>query len=203
MMKKLLCTLLVILLTLALCACTSDHPNKVSSDQMLTQAVLSQEEQDILSLLGTSDAVVLDYSVDESIRTVRLERYELSASGNWTPLGGGSFICSTDSGRIALSMTPDRNEIRLAIQDKHGTSAVRSCYPTSDFTGMSIANSYVSDEIAIVPDQEIPLAIQILTTQTETRSYAIDSFFHPEEIAQHGYEHVYAITATFSENSFS
>lgn len=201
-MKKLLCVLIALILMLSLCACAAGDKRQ-NSGQVLAQAELTQEEEDVLSLLGAGKSIVFDYKVGESIRTVRLERYELNADGGWTAMGGGSFICGSTSGRIALSMDPDRNEIRFAIQDEHGTSAVKNNYPVSGFVGMSVATSYVSNETDITPDQEIPLAVQILTTQNETHSYAPDYFFHPEEYAQHGYEHVYAVTITFSEDGLN
>lgn len=199
-MKKLAIVALFLLVVFTLSAC-SGQP--ASTGLQLAPAELTEEEKNVLSLLGDSKAALFDFTVDESIRSVRVERYELSADGTWQSFGGGSFIVDGASGRLALSLNPTSNEIRLAIQDDHGTSAIRNDYPVSDFTGMSMTSSLLASPVDIVPDQEIPLMVQILTNKNEVHSYTVEYFFHPEEYTKFDYEHVYAITVTFSSDSLS
>ena len=96
-------------------------------------------------------------------------------------LGGGSFAVSGEKGRIALTMNPNSGEIRFAVQDDHGTSAIKQAYPEEDLTGLAVATSALSAPTAIVTDQEIPLMIQILDSGDKTVSYSPEYFFHPEE----------------------
>ncbi len=198
-MKKVLAGFCCALMLVALTACAAQP----GGGMQLSRAELTEEEESILSLLGGSRASIFDFTMDESIKTVRIERYELGQDGKWQSFGGGSFALSGKEGRLALSLDPTGNEIRLAVQDEHGTSAIKHSYPTSGFAGMSAATSMAPAKTAIVPDQEIPLVVQILTAKDKTVSYSVDYFFHPEEYAQHGYEHVYAVTATFSANPLS
>ena len=46
-------------------------------------------------------------------------------------------------------------------------------------------------------------SVQIATTKNEIRSYEVGYFHMPREYAKHGYEHVYAITVTFSAGAAS
>ncbi len=75
--------------------------------------------------------------------------------------------------------------------------------PGGDSTGLFYATSTLTNPTAVKLDQEIPLAIQIATTQSEIHSYDVQYFGMPREYAKHGYEHVYAITVTFRADSVS
>ena len=137
-----------------------------------------------------------------ALRSVRVERYELQ-NGAWKAFGGGSFAVSGEKGRIALTMNPNSGEIRFAVQDDHGTSAIKQAYPEENLTGLAVATSALSAPTAIVTDQEIPLMIQILDSGDKTVSYSPEYFFHPEEYEKLGCERVYAVTVTFSSDSLS
>ena len=156
----------------------------------------------LLALLGGSQTSVFDFTTDNALRSVRVERYELQ-NGAWKAFGGGSFAVSGEKGRIALTMNPNSGEIRFAVQDDHGTSAIKQAYPEEDLTGLAVATSALSAPTAIVTDQEIPLMIQILDSGDKTVSYSPEYFFHPEEYEKLGCERVYAVTVTFSSDSLS
>ena len=59
----------------------------------------------------------------------------------------------------------------------------------------------LSEKKEIVYEEEIPLAIQIATSKNEISSYVVDYFYQPEEYEKFDYEHVYAITVEFSQNT--
>lgn len=67
----------------------------------------------------------------------------------------------------------------------------------------SWATSLLSRQEEIRYEEEIPLAIQIVTTKNEIRSFDTSYFFHPEEYEQYGYDHVYAVTVLFSQKPLS
>ena len=163
---------------------------------------MTEEENAVLTLLGGSQTSVFDFTTDNALRSVRVERYELQ-NGAWKAFGGGSFAVSGEKGRIALTMNPNSGEIRFAVQDDHGTSAIKQAYPEEDLTGLAVATSALSAPTAIVTDQEIPLMIQILDSGDKTVSYSPEYFFHPEEYEKLGCERVYAVTVTFSSDSLS
>lgn len=198
-MKKLLCAALALLLAALVCACAPSAPNATLT---LKKAELTQEERDVMSLLGGGKTAIFDFALDDSIKTVRVERYELCAKGEWEAFGGGSFAV-TGTGRIALTLDPAHDEIRVAIQDEHGTSAIRNTYPENGRVGQNIATSLPEGEMRFGAGQEVPLAVQVLTGQKEIVTYTTDYFFRPEEYLQYGYENVYAVTVTFLSDALN
>ena len=66
---------------------------------------------------------------------------------------------------------------------------------------MTFATSVLTESVPIEVDKEVPLVVQIATTKNEIRSYDVKYFDMPREYDKHDYEHVYAITALFSEKS--
>ena len=192
-MKKLLCAALAALLTALLCACAASAPE---ATLVIRQAELTQEEQEMASLLGCGSSVIYDFSLDDSVKTVRVERYQLGADGAWEAIGGGSFAASGE-GRIALTMDPGRDVFRVAIQNENGTSSIRNAYPEGSRTGQSVATSRQEGEVKFCAGQEVPLVVQVIADEREIASYSTEYFFRPEEYAQRGYEHVFAVTVTF------
>lgn len=192
-MKKLLCAALAALLTALLCACAASAPE---ATLVIRQAELTQEEQEMASLLGCGSSVIYDFSLDDSVKTVRVERYQLGADGAWEAIGGGSFAASGE-GRIALTMDPGRDVFRVAIQNENGTSSIRNAYPEGSRTGQSVATSRQEGEVKFCAGQEVPLVVQVIADEREVASYSTEYFFRPEEYAQRGYEHVFAVTVTF------
>ncbi len=200
MKKRIFAALGALLLLLVLTACAGQ--TAVNAAQSLRPAEMTEEENAVLALLGGSQTSVFDFTTDNALRSVRVERYELQ-NGAWKAFGGGSFAVSGEKGRIALTMNPNSGEIRFAVQDDNGTSAIKQAYPEEDLTGLAVATSALSAPTAIVTDQEIPLMIQILDSGDKTVSYSPEYFFHPEEYEKLGCERVYAVTVTFSSDSLS
>ena len=48
---------------------------------------------------------------------------------------------------------------------------------------------------------EIPLAVQVITSNNQIMSYQVDYFHSPEEYEKLGYEGVFAITILFSQKT--
>lgn len=192
-MKKLLCAALVVMLATVLCACAGAAPE---ATLVIRRAELTQEEQELKSLLGCGNSAIYDFALDDSVKTVRVERYRLGADGAWEAIGGGSFAASGE-GRIALTMDPGRDVFRVAIQNEHGTSSIRNTYPEGSRMGQSVATSLQEGEVKFGAGQEVPLVVQVITDEREVVSYSTEYFFRPEEYAQRGYENVFAVTVTF------
>ena len=53
----------------------------------------------------------------------------------------------------------------------------------------------------LTEEEEIPLAVQIITSKNEVVSYQVDYFHSPEEYEKLGYEGVFAITIRFSQKT--
>lgn len=201
-MKK-FCYLLLLAAAMLLCACQK-APS--SPAMYIEPAQLTQVEEDIAKLLGANTATpIYDFQVDDSVQSMTINAYELE-NGQWHLFYGGGGRAFTDSsGRLALEYDTIRDGIREAIQSKtvSGSTSFESTEPLGLPEGFHRATSKLDQRQEIVYGQEIPLAIQIVTSRNEVRSFDTSYFHHPEEYAKYGYEHVFAITVTFRQEPLS
>lgn len=196
-MRKFFPIFLVLALIFFLCGC-----GKSSGPAMYIQpAQLTEEEQNIAKLADLNmNSTLFDFHVDETVRTMDIRAYEL-IDGEWDIFygGGGQTLTGTE-GRIYLDFDRIAEGIRVAIQSENlnGSDSWKAIVEDEP-AGTSRATSLLSQQEEIVYGQEIPLAVQIVTTKNEIRSYDPSYYFHPEDYAKYGYEHVYAITVLFSQ----
>ena len=200
-MKKSTLLTLFLLAALLLCACQSSSP-----DMYIEPAQLTQVEEDIATLLGATTAMpIYDFKVDSTVQSMTINAYEL-IDGQWHLFYGGGGRAFTDAkGRLALEYDTIRDGIREAIQSEKvsGSSSFESSEPFGLPTAFHRATSTLDQRQEIVYGLETPLAIQILTSKNEVRSFDLSYFHHPEEYEKYGYEHVFAITVTFRQEPLS
>lgn len=205
--KRYISLLLGLLMALSLAACGANDKDKEEEGGMtIAPAQLTEEEQKLADLLalGMESHHIFSFQA-KGAKSLRFNVYEL-ADGDWSPLpGGGGGGLSAESGRIALTFGKMTEGVRLAYQtEQDNISTSFQITPADDVSNMAFATSTLdTDPTAIELDQEIPLVIQIATSQNELRMYKVDYFGMPRELAKHNYEHVYAITVTFSASSVS
>jgi len=202
--KRYISLLLAGLMALSLAGCGAVKKDKEKDGDMTIQpALLSEEEEDLAQLLalGMESYRIFDFRAD-SARSVQFNTYEL-VDGEWKLLqGGGGAEVTGGKGRIALTFGKITDGVRLALQSE-GTNASTSFQPEpgDDVSGMAFGTSKLDDAADIELEKEIPLILQIATSKSELIMYKVDYFGMPRELAKHGYEHVYAITVTFSSQS--
>ena len=63
------------------------------------------------------------------------------------------------------------------------------------------ATSILSEKTEFEYEEEIPLAVQVITSSNNVVSYQVDYFNSPEEYEKLGYEGVFAITICFSQKT--
>lgn len=171
-------------------------------------AELNEEEEAVAKLLGAdTDQHLFDVVLDGTAKTVSVNTYVLE-DGQWQLVTGGGGMALKEGekkGRMAFGFEDLRGECREALQFGKDFTAVKYGSPDDldDPEGMGRATALLSGRTEIVYEQEIPLAIQINTTKNEVRSYDTEYFFQPEEYEKYGYEHVYALTVTFSQEPLS
>lgn len=194
-MKKLIAATVALLILAALCGCAA-APKKMT----IAPAKLTEKEEKMASLLAPNKQSIFDFKTDDTIKSIRINRYRLE-NGQWEPDGGSGHVCDGTSGRIAL--ISDEKQDRIALQDENSNGAVTLNLPEGlNAAGMSCATSYLSKAQSIIYEEEIPLKIQIFTMQDSVSSYDVSFFNHPEKYAQQ-YEQVYAITIAFSQSELS
>ncbi len=188
----------VLALALAGCGANEDKDKRQDGAMTIAPAQLSQEESGILELLDVDLDThrVFDLQV-EGAKSVRLRAYEL-ADGAWNCVVHAAREGFDGPGRVALSFGKMTEGVRMAYQDETGALSREFVMEAGDASGMVFATSVLTKVRDIKLEAEIPLALQIATTQNEFVTYDVDYFGMPRELAKGGYEHVYAITVTFS-----
>lgn len=200
-MKKV--SVLFLLLALFLSACSAE----AAPVMYIEPAELTEEEDAIAKLLGAdTDQHLFDVALDGTAKKLSVNVYEL-VDGAWKSFISGDRALkeNTTEGRMAFGFENLRGEFQEAFQFE-GSSESSTYYPPEEEeedSGLGRATAFLSNRIEIVYEREIPLAVQIHTAKDGVLSYDPEYFFHPEEYEKHGYEHVYALTVTFSQEPIS
>lgn len=195
--------ILFALLALFLSGCSAEAAPVV----YIQPAELTEEEEDIAKLLGADmDQHLFDVVLDGAAKKISVNVYEL-VDGAWESFSSGDRALkeNTTEGRMAFGFENLRGEFREAFQFE-GASGESTYYPPEEEekdSGLSSATAFLSNRTEIVYEREIPLAVQVHTSKDGILSYDPEYFFRPEEYEKHGYEHVYALTVTFSQEPLS
>lgn len=201
--KRYLSLLLAAALALALAGCGANEDKEKKQDGAMTiqPAQFSEEESGLLELLdvGMDTHRVFDVQA-EGVKSVRLRAYEL-VDGAWNCVKHGACEAADGAGRTALTFGKMTEGVRMAYKDTTGVFAQEFAMEAEDASGMVFVTSVLTKSRDIVLDEEIPLALQIATTRNEFSTYDVDYFGMPRELEKHGYEHIYAITVTFSASA--
>lgn len=205
--KRYTALLLAAALALSLAGCGMMDKNKKkdeSGDMTIQPAQLSEEETALTELLSLEmkSYRIFDFQVSGA-KSVKISAYEL-VDGEWSPVTTGlSDFAPEGPGRIALMFGKMNEGVSVRYQGEHGGGGAQFAMPGGDSTGLFYATSVLTDLTPVELEKEIPLAIQIATSQSEIDSYYVNFFEMPRELAKHNYEHIYAITATFRASSVS
>ena len=190
-------------LALTGCGAQKKTEQEDAGTMTISPALLSEEETALLELLnvGLDAQRIFDYQV-EGAKSVRLRAYEL-AGNDWNCVVHGAVEAANGAGRVALTFGKIAEGVRMAYSDGSGLFSREFTMEAGDLSGIAFATSALTGPTPIELDKEIPLVLQIGTSQGEFSTYGVDYFGMPRELAKHGYEHVYAITITFSAQAAS
>ena len=201
-MKKLIVALLVTIGIISMIGCSATP--KTADKMYIEPAQLTEEEEKIAALLGLdTQQKIYDFVLDETVQSIQVNTYRLM-DGEWKlEAGGGGQAFSDVEGRIELSFERLDKGLRIAIQSEHtdGSTEFKN-ESNGDLNEIgSFATSVLSEKTEFVYEEEIPLAVQIITSKNEVVSYQVDYFNSPEEYEKFGYEGVFAITIRFSQKT--
>lgn len=189
-MKRLIPLLLAIFLLTA-CVAKPAGPS-------IAPAPLTQLETDILKLAGVEPGHIFDALTPAGAQSLQVRTWQLKA-GAWEPIGGELAALSgkPEQVRIALTFDVIGNGVRSAVKigSMHSATEFTSSEQV-DVKGMARGTSMLSQPQELVLEKEIPLAVQIISSQDQMAMYGVSDFGNPDKYA--GHEYVYAITATFS-----
>ena len=200
---KRLWRLFSLFLIIVLSGCTILNSGNQTPNMYIEMAQLTEEEENILQLSEPEEKCYLyDFYLDDTVRTIQINIYELIDEKWENTLGGETIEFEDSQGRAALILDNIGFQAYLQNEDEFILSAYYLEQTEElDYYMASVLTS-LQERKEIVYEQEIPLAIQIKTTQDKIHSYNVDFFFKPKLYAQHDYEHVYAITILFSPRSY-
>ena len=201
-MKKWIITVLMMVGIVSMVGC-SDTP-ETAEKMYIEPAQLTEEEEKIAALLGlNTEQRIFDFELDETVKSIQVNTYRL-IDGEWkVETGGGGQAFSDSDGRIALAFDRLDEDIRIAIQSDHtGGSTEYKSERNEDLDEIgSFATSVLSEKTEFDYEEEIPLAVQVITSNNQIMSYQVDYFHSPEEYEKLGYEGVFAVTIRFSQKT--
>ena len=201
-MRRMIAIILAMIGMMSMAGCSG---TPMSAEKMYIQpAQLTEEEEKIAELLGLNTKQrIFDFVLDESVQCIQVNTYRL-IDGEWKlETGGGGQAFSDPDGRIALDFERLDEGIRIAIQSEHtGGSTEYESERNEDLNEIgSFATSVLSEKTEFNYEEEIPLAVQVITSSNQVTSYQVDYFNSPEEYEKLGYEGVFAITIRFSQKT--
>lgn len=168
----------------------------------LTSAVLSEDENRLLSLVG-ANALLYDYEAADEAVTVAVTSYQLQ-DGRLQELN--TLTLPTSSGttsRIAVSFNKMVEGFRVAVENNGGVNNLEintdETFPegTACVSWMAGKNGE-----AYAYGEEVPLVSQVASTKDVTEGIAAeDLLHHPEQFADRDYEGIYLMTLTITHTN--
>lgn len=202
--KRYLSLLLAVLMGLTLAGCGAALKKDKKAAMTIAPTQLTEEETALTELLGLEmkSYRLFDFQVSGA-KSAKISAYEL-VDNEWSLVTAGLGDFTPDGpGRIALTFGKMNEGVSVRYQGASGGGGAQFAMPGGESDGLFYATSVLTDLTPVELDKEIPLAIQIATSQSEIDSYYVNYFEMPRELAKHNYEHVYAITVTFRTSSVS
>ena len=190
---------LLILSAVLLSACGKQE---TAGSMKLTKAELSHKEKalaDLLAPVGSSR--LFDFTVDETIRQVTVTTYELK-NGQWDRFTSNSAPLSGSQGLLFLGFENIPDGIRTGIQIDEKNS-VCQWEPFESAEESSAPSACVTRQLEqpadIIPEEEIPVILQILDSGGTIETLDLDFFHDPSRAEGYGYDRVFCITVSFSQ----
>ena len=198
MRKKagLLCLALAVVLAL-LPGCGNQAPQAGST---LEPYELSQDQEELLELLGLSDRVgVIKFTGPEEAAALSIDTYALQ-DGQWQATGGGQ-ISREEAGEpwegLAAIQSREDYSIGLRVRTEGIASyTTDAAAPESDPQGWAL--QFLDEETPVVLGEPIPMALFLYSGDGSLRTHALTDFADPAAFDGEGLALVQAVTLTFT-----
>jgi len=204
--KRYVSLLLALVMGLTLAACKGDADGKIA-ETSIHPAQFTEEEQALMDLLGISmdNYYIFDFQLAgqnaKDVQSIHLRAYELM-EGGWECVAHPVSGFTDPTGRLALTFGKMTEGVRMACLSKSGSLSTEFVMEADENApNLIYATSVLTGSPSFELEEEVPLVLQIATSKNEIISYQVEYFGMPRELAKHGYEHVYAITVTFSKSA--
>lgn len=212
MKRLLLCLLLLSLLLLT--GCSESTLYGITTDlQDAANSLLSPESgmprlfpvdntADNLTLLDAlgqnrgHDSRIFDFTAPEGAQKITITQWEW-VDCQWQTSGGRTLPLTDERGRLGLSWNSLCDPVGIVVRSGGQTYAVSRSVPEwTRPTGEQTVTIFQSMDIAIAPEAEIPLVMQIITNAQEPPVIPLECWQEPERYA--GHVDVRLVTVRFS-----
>lgn len=193
---RLLCLALAVVLAL-LTGCRGQTPQAGSA---LEPYELSQDQEELLELLGLSDTVgVIKFTGPEEATALSIDTYVLR-DGAWETTGGGQ-LSREEAGEpwegLAAIQSREDYSIGLRVRTEGIASyTTDAAAPESDPQGWTL--QFLDEETPIVLGEPIPVALFLYSGDGSLRTHALTDFADPAAFDGEGLALVQAVTLTFT-----
>lgn len=193
---RLLCLALAVVLTL-LTGCGNQTPQAGST---LGPYELSQDQEELLELLGLSGTVgVVAFTGPEDATQLSIDTYVLR-DGAWETTGGGQ-ISREEAGEpwegLAAIQSREDYSIGLRVRTEGIASyTTDAAAPESDPQGWAL--QFLDEEMPVVLGEPAPVALFLYSGDGSLRTHALTDFAAPAAFDGEGLALVQAVTLTFT-----
>lgn len=193
---RLLCLALAAVLAL-LTGCGNQTPQAGSA---LEPYELSQDQEELLELLGLSDTVgVIKFTGAEEATALSIDTYVLR-DGAWETTGGGQ-LSREEAGEpwegLAAIQSREDYSIGLRVRTEGIASyTTDAAAPESDPQGWAL--QFLDEETPIVLGEPAPVALFLYSGDGSLRTHALTDFADPAAFDGEGLALVQAVTLTFT-----
>lgn len=193
---RLLCLALAVVLIL-LAGCGNQTPQ---ADSTLGPYELSQEQEELLELLGLSGTVgVVAFTGPEEATALSIDTYVLR-DGAWETTGGGQ-ISREEAGEpwegLAAIQSREDYSIGLRVRTEGIASyTTDATAPESDPQGWAL--QFLDEEMPVVLGEPAPVALFLYSGDGSLRTHALTDFADPAAFDGEGLALVQAVTLTFT-----
>ena len=193
---RLLCLALAVVLTL-LAGCGNQTPQAGST---LGPYKLSQDQEELLELLGLSDRVgVIKFTGPEEAAALSIDTYVLR-DGAWETTGGGQ-ISREEAGEPweGLAAIQSREDYRIGLRLKtDGVASYTSGEAAPETEPLAWSLQFLDQEQDITLGEPIPVAMFLYAGTSSLHTHALTDFADPAAFDGEGLALVQAVTLTFT-----
>lgn len=196
-------------LSMALTGCSGEEP----AGNYATPATLTENEKELLKLVGVRESCIFDFGATEQVDTIRFFAYQLE-DGEWVrkaELGGFYGMADAQEqvrvskGRFALLFETIPEGVTISVRTSDGSGVTGATFQPAPFEapteGGVTATETLWEKKTLEGAGEIPLVIQAIG-ENVLRTYSVDDFSDPaERLVRSDYLGVYALTVSFEEKT--
>ena len=141
-----------------------------------------------------------NFLVGDFAQSIRYRIYRL-VDGKWRMECGSDEEIGSMDRQLEFTFNRLSDGVYISLDNSEPKEFMCGRNYGDEFAGMDCQTNLLSEQTGITYGEEIPLAIQVLTSESEITGYTVDTFHEPQKWEELGYEGVFALTVQFSKES--